>query len=124
MKRILVVEDDRRMRTMLKDMLEMAGYEVVSAEDGLEALKICRRQRADLVITDIIMPDKEGLETISELRRDFPETKIIAISGGGQIGPHKYLKMARMLGAQKTFTKPFAITDLLGGVRELCGEAR
>ncbi len=120
MKRILVIEDDGHMRGMLRDMLEIAGYEVLEASNGREGLRLFQRNGVDLVITDIIMPEKEGLETIAEFRRDFPALKIIAISGGGQIDSNKYLRIARIMGAEKIYSKPFRVTELLGGVQELC----
>jgi len=122
MVRILVVDDDKEVRGMLRQMLERAGYEVVDAPDGNVALKLYREQPTDLVITDLIMPDKEGIETIMELRRDFPDVKIIAISGGGRVGPRDYLRMAKMLGAQRIFTKPLDRLELLNAIEELLNE--
>lgn len=91
---ILIIDDDDQIREMLRQMLERAGYEVTDAPNGKVAMKLYREQPADLIITDLIMPGKEGIETIIELRRDFPEVKIIAISGGGRIAPRDYLAMA------------------------------
>lgn len=119
--RIMVIDDDDQMRVLLRQVMEWAGYEVVEAEDGREGMQIQRRQPADLVITDLIMPEQEGLETISLLRKEFPQTKIIAISGGGRIGPEAYLPAAQELGADRVFSKPFDVRELAGAVKELLG---
>ncbi len=123
MTRILVVDDDVEMRQMLRLMLEREGYMVVEAKDGNEAIESYRNKPADLIIMDIIMPEKEGIETIMELRRDFPDVKIIAISGGGSVPPGKYVRMAEQLGAQRSFTKPFDRRELFKAIRELSEDA-
>jgi len=122
MARILVVDDDEQVRTMLRLTLEGAGYETEDAPDGRSAMHLQERKPADLVITDIMMPDKDGLETILDLRRQWPEAKIIAISGGGRVIPHDYLDHAKLLGAEKVFTKPIEREELLTAIRELLGE--
>ncbi len=119
MARILVIDDDGDIRKMLRLMLEREGYEVVEATNGKEAIGLNRKEPADLVMTDIIMPERDGLETIRELRRDFPDTKIIAMSGGGYVGPTEYLNMAAKFGALSTFTKPFERGEILEAVRNL-----
>lgn len=119
MARILIIDDDVQTLNMLRQMLEREGYEVMDAPDGKEGLKRYRENPTDLIITDLIMPEKEGIETIRELRRDFPDIKIIAMSGGGRVVPGDYLHMARMLGAQHTFAKPIEREELLAAVREL-----
>jgi DNA-binding response OmpR family regulator len=119
MARILVIDDDPQVREVLKQFLERAEYEVGVAPDGNAGLKLHRADPADLVITDIVMPEKEGLATIMEFRRHLPAVGIIAISGGGKIGPHDYLNTAKAMGAQKTFSKPFDLQELLAAVREL-----
>jgi len=118
MKLILIIDDDDLFRAMLRQMLESEGYYVVDAPDGKVGIKLYRAKPTDLIITDILMPEKEGLQTIVELQQDFPEVKIIAISGGGCVGPDNYLKIAKMLGAQFTFEKPFQREELLEAVRE------
>lgn len=123
MARILVIEDDVQVLGMLRRALERAGFEVIPTTDGKRALEIHRKEPADLVITDLIMPEKEGIEIIRELRRDFPDVKIIAISGGGRIGSTSYLKMAQTLGAHRTLAKPFERKEMLAAVRQLVGEA-
>jgi len=118
MARILISDDDSQVRAMLRQMLERAGYEVADARDGKEAIKLYHENPADLVITDIIMPEKEGIETIMELKRDYPNIKIFAISGGGRVGPENYLKLAEKIGALRTFTKPFDRQELLAAVKQ------
>ena len=119
MARILVIDDDPQVRDMLRQFLEWAGYEVRVAPEGSAGLKLHRAQPVDLIITDIVMPGKEGLETILEFRGQFPTVRIIAISGGGKLGPHDYLNTARVIGAQRTFAKPFDLRELLAAVREI-----
>ncbi|MBM9614174.1 response regulator [Desulfobulbus rhabdoformis] len=117
--KILVIDDDDQMRVLLRQVMEWAGYEVLEAEDGREGMHLQRRDPADLVITDLIMPEQEGLETIGQLRKEFPKTKVIAISGGGRIGPEAYLPAAQELGADKVFSKPFDVRELASAVKEL-----
>ena len=119
MERILIIDDDDQFLAMLRKMLERNGYKIVEASDGKEGIRLYRENLTDLIITDIIMPEKEGIEIIMELRRDFPDVKIIAISGGGCIGPEDYLHMAMMLGAKRTLTKPIERDELIKVVREL-----
>ena len=117
--KILVIDDDEQMRVLLRQVMEWAGHEVVEAADGRDGMLMQRQHGADLVITDLIMPEQEGLETITALRRDYPGLKIIAISGGGRIGPEAYLPAARELGADRVFSKPFDVQELAETVREL-----
>ena len=119
MKRILIIDDDDMVRSMLRIMLEEAGYDVEEAADGNIGINLFRNNPHDLILTDIIMPNKEGIETIMELRKDFPDVKIIAMSGGGRIGPHTYLSLAKGLGAQRTLTKPISMRILLNTVSQL-----
>lgn len=119
MARILIIEDDQQLRELLRAFLEREGYEVLDAADGEKGLEMQRAQPFDLVITDIFMPVKEGIPTIMEMRRDFPQLKIIAISGGGSIPAVDYLKLAGNVGAQRVFSKPFGRQELLDAVREL-----
>jgi YesN/AraC family two-component response regulator len=92
---------------------------VEDAADGKIGMNIQRQEPVDLVITDLIMPEKEGIETIRELRRDFPQLKIVAISGGGRISANGYLKVAKTIGADYTFSKPFELKELIGTVKNL-----
>ncbi|MDM8524030.1 response regulator transcription factor [Desulfococcaceae bacterium HSG8] len=120
MKRILVIDDEDQVRSMLRMMLEREGYEVEDAENGEVGIRLFRKKPADVVITDILMPEKEGIETIIELRRDFPGAKIIAISGGGRLrSPEIFLKMAKKFGADRIFPKPVERDELLDAVKEL-----
>ncbi len=112
MARILVVDDDDSIREMLRAMLERDGHEVVDASNGVEAIALYRLTQVDVVITNILMPEKEGLETIRELREEFPDVKIIAMSGGGQLGTVSYLEVARAFGAIDTLPKPIERTRL------------
>lgn len=120
--KILVIEDDDSFRNVLIQMLEKAGYEVLSADNGNQALVHCRTESPDLVLTDIIMPDKEGLETIQELLNQCPNLKIIAMSGGGRFGPNSYLPMAAKLGAKRTLQKPFMREELLSTISDVLAE--
>jgi len=119
MPRILVIDDDPQIRSMLKQFLELQGYEVEDADDGAAGLQCFREHPADVVITDVIMPGKEGIETIRDLRKEFPGVRIIAISGGGQLGPDTYLQMAKAFGAKRVFIKPFDMSEFLEGVKEV-----
>ena len=116
---ILVIDDDEPIRELLRAILEREGYRVLEAPDGDEGLKQFTETPTDLVITDLIMPGKEGIETIRDLRQKFPGVKIIAVSGGGRIGPDSYLKMAKGVGALRTLRKPFDRTVLLKTVEEV-----
>jgi DNA-binding response OmpR family regulator len=119
MARILVIDDEPSVRELLYAMLIEEGYEVVEAADGKAGMRLFQECPADLVITDLIMPEKEGIETIMDLRRDFPDVKIIAMSGGGIIQAEDYLGMAQGVGAHRVFEKPFGVSDMLKAVREL-----
>ena len=122
MAKILVFDDEPSILLMIKKMLEKAGHEVEVALNGREGLELFEKNKPDLLITDIIMPEKEGLETIFELRRKHPDLKIIAISGGGRIGPDGYLPGAKLLGANLTFSKPLVPKEFLNSVTKLLGE--
>ena len=119
MARILVIDDDMRIRALIRKSLEMAGYEVVEASNGRIALDMQREEPADLIITDIFMPEKEGTEFIMDVHDEFPKAKVIAMSGGGNIADVDFLRLAHNLGALKTFQKPFAQKELLAAVKEL-----
>ncbi len=119
---ILVIDDDEQIRTMLRITLEKSGYDVQVAKDGNEGLDVFRQYQPDLVISDIVMPEKEGIETIKELRLLSPDLKIIAISGGGVVSPEVYIELARGMGADHGLTKPIEYSDLIGAVRDLLEE--
>jgi DNA-binding response OmpR family regulator len=113
---ILVIDDDKLMCMALAKILAAAGYNVVQAFDGDEGLKLYRDQGFDLVITDLIMPDKEGIQIIRELRKENSQIRIIAMSAGGRGGATDYLKWARLMGAKQCLSKPIKREDLLGAV--------
>jgi two-component system, chemotaxis family, chemotaxis protein CheY len=119
MARILLVDDDCQVRGMLKMTLEREGHQIVEAENGVEAVNKYRPDSIDLVITDIVMPEKEGIETIMELRSMDPLVKIIAISGGGRINPNDYLNWARRFGVRHTFAKPVGREQLREAISDL-----
>ncbi len=119
MSKILVVDDDQQIRTMLRITLEREEYEVVEACDGVEAVAIYKTQDIDLVVTDIVMPEKEGIELIMELKGINSAVNIIAISGGGRINPEDYLKWARRFGVDQTFSKPVDRQKLLETVAKI-----
>jgi CheY-like chemotaxis protein len=118
MARILVIDDEDELRSMLRQMLEHAGHEVLEAINGAMGIEIYERDMPELIITDIIMPEKEGVETIIALRRADPALPIIAISGGGRLDATDFLTMAKKLGARHTLTKPFRRDQLLEAVSE------
>ncbi len=113
---ILLIEDDDIFRDMLASALEHTGHAVRHASNGGEGLRLYRENPSDLVITDIVMPEKEGLATIRELLRDFPSARIIAMSGGLTYDPNLYLHMAEKLGAHAVLAKPFLLSDLIKAV--------
>lgn len=116
---ILIIEDDEFVMNMLKQTFERAGYEVGTASNGRIGIQLYKCKPFDVVITDLIMPDMEGIETILKLRAEYPDVKVIAISGGGRNRPDDYLHLARKLGALRTFTKPVDRDDLLDAVKQL-----
>ncbi len=120
-KRILVVDDDAGVRDVLRSMLEMAGYSVSVAENGKEAMRALRAEGADLILTDLVMPEQEGIETIKALRQEYPGLKVIAMSGafGGD-----YLRIASYLGAHGTLPKPIQMEALLKLVAEVLEAGR
>lgn len=116
MSRILLVDDQVEFLSVQRQLLENAGHTVVTATDGFKALAAVETTEFDLVITDIIMPGKEGLETIMELLRRHPLLKVIAMSGGGSVGAWNYLELAEKFGALCTLEKPFNEAKLLAAV--------
>ena len=113
------MDDDDVLRSALRVILEGAGYEVADAADGAAGVGLYREHGADLVLVDIFMPAMDGLEVIRALRAAVPRPKLVVMSGGGGIGPEDILRMAAALGAERTLTKPFAPTALLGAVRDV-----
>lgn len=114
---VLVVDDQDQVRQLIRETLEQAGYEVEEARDGKEGLERYRAKSPDLVIMDILMPDQDGLETIMTLRQEFPDSRIIAMTGGSDTGGiPNFLDVAKMLGARRTLQKPFELKVLLDAV--------
>lgn len=118
-KRILVIDDDAEIRSILADAFTRSGYAVVAAPNGKAGLEEFRQAPSDVVLTDILMPEMDGLETVRELRRVRPEVKIIALSGGGRYGNFTNLDVAQQLGASGVFQKPVSIQALLDFVEGL-----
>ena len=119
MKRILVVDDDEPFRQSLRSLLECEGYAVVEAADGKQALHAVALRVPDLVLTDLVMPEAEGMELIQHLRAEEPEIPIIALTGDPRARAGGYLRMAELLGAQRSFDKPVDTAQLLIAIREL-----
>ena len=116
---VLIIDDDDMVRTMLLRTVTRGGHEAFGARDGVEGIARFREHPADLVITDIFMPNQEGLATIMELRRSTPDLKIIAISGGGARASLDVLPVAEALGAQKTLRKPFTPAEVMEAINEV-----
>lgn len=113
MAKILLVEDDNLVRDMLTQVLQRADHQVICANDGEEATEYLRREKPDIMVTDIIMPKKSGITLISEVKNRHPNLEIIAISGGGRLDPTGYLDLSESLGASVSFEKPIDNTALL-----------
>ena len=116
MAKILVIEDEDLARYTLCDALKSAGHDVDEAENGATGTMLCKTRPYDLVITDIIMPEKEGIGAIIEILEENPTQRIIAISGGGRLGAEGYLESALALGALATLAKPFSDQELFNSV--------
>ena len=118
-KTIIIIDDDNAVRGTMRVILERAGYQVIEAADGQDGIERYRDAHADLVITDLFMPGIDGIETIQTLRNEFPDARILAVSGGGSVDAEGPLTDARLLGADATLAKPFAIDELLRRVGDL-----
>ncbi len=121
MARILVIDDQDIVRETICRILRTRGHDVAEAADGRKGLALFGKNPADVVITDIIMPEMEGIQAIREFRKIAPQVKIIAISGGGRAGSTDYLTLAQQLGADATLSKPFRNQELFETVDRLCG---
>lgn len=121
MARILVIDDDADVRSVIRRSLESDGHDVVEAADGKAGMKLFRDHPADLVVTDLFMPEQEGLETIRELRRSFEDPKILVVTGAAPGGAFDFRAHATLLGAGATLTKPFTREELLSAVHALLG---
>ena len=132
MTRVIIIDDEEDVRIVLKEIFTRAGFDAAVASDGDEGLTLIRETGADLVITDIIMPGSDGVEIAYDIRMEFPKTKIIVMSGGGNTGPTEYepsaistsayLASAEALGADMTLTKPFDRDEIIKAARELTGQ--
>jgi CheY-like chemotaxis protein len=116
MTKILIIDDNDAVRSTMSRILTLAGYETVLAADGNEGLARMRAEAPDLIITDIIMPEKEGIETIRQVLAERPKAKIMAVSGGGRHGNMDFLNAARKLGAMEVLEKPFEPDELVDRV--------
>jgi CheY-like chemotaxis protein len=116
---ILIVEDNRELREMLKESLTRKRFSVQEAENGKDAIIHFKPSVTDLVVTDLIMPEEDGLKVIMTLREMKPSIKVIAISGGGKAGPASYLNLATALGADAVYSKPFSVNEMIGKIEEL-----
>lgn len=131
MTRVIIIDDEEDIRIVLKEIFTRAGFDAAVASDGTEGLNLIRETGADLVITDIIMPGIDGVETAYDIRMEFPNTKIIVMSGGGNIGAldyepsaiatTSYLASAEAVGADMTITKPFDRDELVKAAKDLTG---
>ena len=121
---IMIIEDDANLRQILQTIVDQAGYEVRLATDGKDALEQIHDNLPDLVITDIIMPETEGIEVILYLRKNHPEVRVIAMSGGGRLGADHYLDMAHEFGAHITIAKPFEKRTMLDAISQLLTTAQ
>ena len=129
MTKVIIIDDEEDIRIALKEVFVRAGFEVEVASDGNEGMNLLREHGADLVITDVIMPGSDGVETAYNIRREFPETKIIVMSGGGNVASMgyepgaitttAYLASAAAIGADVTLTKPFDREELIKAAKEL-----
>ena len=122
MARILLIDDEELVRATLRGILETAGHDVVEAADGREGLERYRENPADVVVVDIIMPQMEGIGMILMLKQEYPDAKVIAISGGGVIDKKTLLTWAAHSGAQEVLSKPFKSKEIVGAVRRVLGE--
>lgn len=119
MPRILIMDDDWELRETLRRILEFEGFQVEDVPNGNLGINSLRRNVADLAVIDIVMPGKDGLETIKILKEDFPEVKVVAMSGGGFFTPENFLKCARLHGAEHVLAKPFDQDELVEAIKKL-----
>ena len=119
MKRILVIDDDIALLELIQRWLENAGYETMIATNGMKGLETQRKNPADLIITDIFMPGREGTGLLMDVRDEFPQTKVFVISGGGGVNGVDYLELAGLLGANRVFKKPFERKEFMSAVQKV-----
>ncbi|HEC12462.1 MAG TPA: response regulator [Acidiferrobacteraceae bacterium] len=119
MPRVLIVDDEESVRVMVAAMIKPDGYNVTEAASGAEACDACKESPVDLIITDIVMPEKNGIDLIRYVKKEYPDIAVIAISGGGGIeGRYDYLEIARLVGADNILKKPFELRELRSAVSE------
>lgn len=123
MAHILVIDDDDAVLSLFGQFLESAGYSVMLAPDGGEGMRLMKQRNPDLIITDIMMPEMDGLELLMKIRKHHPGIPVIAISGGMKTQPASFLPQAKKFGAQHVFIKPVGLSDLLEAVQKLLGES-
>ena len=123
MPRILVIDDNDEFKKMTCEILKSAGYETLSASNGKEGIKLCHAHLVDLIVTDLLMPDMDGIETIRAMKNANPDAKFIVVSGGGSGGSgDEYLESVQvMFDIKHTFSKPFDMDQFLQAVKELVG---
>jgi len=119
MLKILIIDDEAPIRKLLRKLFEKNEYKVLEATNGIQGIKLFNEQHPDLIISDLIMPEKEGLETIRDIKKLNPHVPIIAISGGGITDPKMYLDLASKFGATRTFSKPIDNKVLLSAIKEI-----
>ncbi len=119
MARVLILDDEEAMREVIRMVLEEDGHEVAEASNGVQGLEMFRERPSDVVVTDLIMPQKDGIETIRDLRREFPSVKIVALSGRGGIQINANLARAKQVGADMTILKPCEPAEIRDAVRSL-----
>ena len=116
---VLIIDDDEEVLSVVDRFLSQRGFKVLVTSDGKAGLELCQRRAPDVVVTDLVMPDQDGLGLIKLLRESCPQIKIVAISGGGGIGSGTYLSLAKVLGAHRQLTKPVELSRLLEAIEEL-----
>jgi CheY-like chemotaxis protein len=116
---VLIVEDDNELREMIGISLMRRKFTVIEAANGKEAIMHFKPSITDVVVTDLIMPEEDGLKVIMKLREIKPSIRVVAISGGGKAGPGSYLNLAKALGADAVYSKPFSVNDLIDKIEEL-----
>ena len=121
---ILVVDDDDDLRPLLVGVLQAAGYQTLEASNGVLGLRLLRQQKVDLLVTDLVMPEKEGLELIMDVRAQFPGLRVVAISGGVWSSKQSFLPVAKKLGADRAMSKPFTIEQFLTTIEEVLASDR
>lgn len=121
-KKILIIEDDDQLQGFVQELLEDHGFEVLLAANGNEGIKVAEEQQPDLILTDLLMPEKDGVRVITEVKANHPEIPIIAMSGGQSVFSPVFLEAASTLGATKTLDKPFRNEELLQTIADCLEE--